>query len=85
MNHQFLVGILHGIAHFAEQMQAFVDGEFVLVAILIDRAAFHIVHHQEGQPFGRAAAIEQLDNVGMVQASQRLTLVAETVQEVTAV
>ena len=52
----------------------------MLVAIFIDRAAFHIVHHQEGQPFGRAATIEQLDDVGMVQARQGLPFIAESAQ-----
>ena len=85
MNHHSLVRILHGFAHFVEQVQAFFDRELVLVTILIDGAAFHIVHHQEGQSFGRATAVKQLDDVGMVQPSQGLTFIAETVQEVTAV
>src|SRR5215469_4519491 len=55
------------------------------VAVIIDRGTFDIIHHQEGQPFGRAAAIEQLDYIGMVQVCESLPFLAESTQQFMAI
>src|SRR5215469_18451937 len=55
------------------------------VAVIIDRGTFDIIHHQEGRPFGRAAAIEQLDYIGMVQVCESLPFVAEPTQQFMAI
>src|SRR5579864_858730 len=76
---------MHRFADFGEYLKALADTQLALVTVIIYRAAFHVVHYEEGEPFGGAAAIEELDNGGVVQAGESLTLVAETVEELVAI
>ncbi len=85
MNDPFLVRVVHGFAHLREQAQPFLNRKLMIVAILIDGAAFDVIHHQVRQSFGRAAAIQQLDDVGMIEASQRLPLCSEPAQHLVGV
>ena len=50
------VRINHRCANLAEKFQSFTKGETLRIAILVDRNAFDIFHHEIRQPvFGRAA------------------------------
>src|SRR5580693_1438945 len=79
------MSILHCFTDLGEHLKAVIHAQSVQVAVIINRAAFHVVHYEEGQSFGGTSAIEELDNIGMIEAGKSLALVAETVQEVMAV
>ena len=51
------------------------------IAVLVNREAVHIVHHQKRKTFFRAAPIKQLHDVGMVERGQCLALIQETAQQ----
>ena len=55
------------------------------VTVLIDRSTRDIIHDQVGQTLFRGAAIQQLNDVRMVQLGEGLSLIAEAAQQVIAV
>jgi len=81
MNHQILVRVLHGRADTEEQLQAGTSRELVQAAILVDRNALHVIHHQVGQPVLSAAAIQQLHDIGVVQRGEGLPLVPKAMND----
>ena len=46
VNHALLVGVLDSLAHLPEQREAFFEPETVLVAVVRDRIAAHVLHHE---------------------------------------
>ena len=67
--------VLDGPAHDAEQLQALVAGQASAVAILVDGDTLDIFHHQVGQAPVRRAAVEEPNDVGMIERCQGLPLV----------
>src|SRR5215469_7671257 len=57
----------------------------MMVAVVINWCTFHIIHHKKRRAFRRAAAVEQLDNIGMVQVREGLPLFAESAEKFTAI
>ena len=81
MHDQVLMHVLHRRAHLAEQRNAFGQGELVAVAVLFDRCALHIIHHEVGLARWRGTAIQQGSDVQMVQGGQDLPFVPEAAQD----
>ena len=74
MDDSLLMGMLHGRADLAEQVQAFQQPQPVLVAIVRERNALHQLHHEERPAgFGRTG-VEDLGDVGVVHQRQGLPL-----------
>ena len=67
MNYHVLVGIVHDLTHRLEQFQAFTNGEPVAIAVFVNRDTLDEVHDQIGPAFFGGTAVEQFDNVRMVQ------------------
>ncbi len=68
-----------------EQIQALLDAQLVLVAVLGDRHALHVLHGEVRlSPLG-GARIEDLGNVAVLHHRQCLTLGAEAAQDLLAV
>ena len=72
MDDALLMRVLDGLANLDEQVEPFLGGEIVLVAVIGDADAAHQFHH-EVRParFGRAR-IQHLGDVGMIHHRQRL-------------
>src|SRR5947207_11079201 len=77
MHYLALVGVLHCPAHPAKQVQPLFDRQFVSVAVVVNRLSFDVIHYQVGKTLFGGAAVEQFDDVGMVECGQRLALTAE--------
>ena len=56
MNDEILMGVLHGGANDTKELQPRLNRQVVMIAILINRLAFDVLHYEIGQAFfGRAA------------------------------
>ncbi len=78
MNDAFLVRVLDGLANLNEQIQPFMGGKIVLVAVIGDFDAAH-QFHDEIRPAGvRRAGVQHLRDVRMVHQGQRLPLGLES-------
>ncbi len=64
-------------------MQPRFDRKVRVPAVVIDRNAFHVLHHQIRQPFDAHPAVQQSRNVRMIQPGQDLPLGAESQQHLT--
>ncbi len=74
VNDPFLVSVLNSLADLNEQVQAFADGQLVLVAIVGDRDAANQLHHEIGTPRSGGAGVEDTGNMRMVHEGQGLAL-----------
>src|SRR5262249_9127173 len=72
MNDQFLVRMLDGGADLLEQAKTLGDGE--LAAIVHERTAFDVLHHEVGHTVVCGAAIEKASNVGVIEGGQNAPL-----------
>jgi len=72
-----VVGRLHRGANLAKESQALVDGEAVLVAVAVDRAALDVLHDDEWEPVVGGAGVQQPRDVGMIEAGELLALGVE--------
>jgi hypothetical protein len=79
---QILVRIGHGAADFAKQVEPPVGVELVCVAEHADRLAFHVLHHEVGQPVIGRSAVNQPGNVRVIELREDLPLVSEATQNV---
>jgi hypothetical protein len=64
-------------ADLPEEGQTLVDAEPRIVAVLVDRFAFDVLHDEERDPFGRRSAVEQSGDVLMIQGGENLTFRAK--------
>jgi hypothetical protein len=53
----------------------------VVVAILVNWHALHVIHYQIGQTFLSTATIEQLDDIRVIELGQSLAFVAKAAQQ----
>src|SRR5579872_2602288 len=72
---------MNGGAHALEKLEPLDDTELAGLAIVVNRLALDVLHHEVRQAVLGGAAIEQPRNVGMVQAGQYLPLVAEALDD----
>src|SRR6202041_2846705 len=72
---------LHGRAHLLEQCQAGSDAEAMFGAEISDRGAVDEIHHKVGKAIFGGAAVHNARDVGMVEAGEDLTLLAEAIEE----
>ena len=75
MHNEVLMRVLDGPAHDPEQLQALVAGQAATVAILVNRDPVDVLHHQVGQAPVGCAAVEEPNDVGMIERCQGLPLV----------
>ena len=80
MNHQPLVGVLNGGADLQEQFEAFGNSEPVVIAVLGKRLTFDQLHYEVRYSFVSRTAVEQLCDVGMIEAGQDLAFIFEAVK-----
>ncbi len=81
MHHQVLMSVGHGPADNPEQLQPLGGGKLARVAILVDGLPFDIVHDQVRRAILGGSAVEQLDDIGVIERRQRLALVVEPAQD----
>ena len=80
VDHQILVGEMHGGAKLAKELQAFAQIEFHLVAIAVDAQALDVLHdevrpaHLRGVIGVSGSGVEQTGDVGVVDAGQERAL-----------
>ena len=74
---QAAVRVTHCVAHLEEELQPGVHREAPRVAVLVDRHALDVLHHQIGQALGGGAAVEQAGDVRVLEPRQDLALRAE--------
>ena len=73
MDDPFLVRVLDGLADLDEQVEPFLGGEIILVAVVGDADAAHQFHHEIRPAQSRCVPrIEHLGDVGMIHHRQRL-------------
>ncbi len=84
MHDQVLVGVMDGVADLEEQAQAVFQFVFALAAVIQNRLALDVIHHQVGQAGVGCTAVEQPHDVGVVEGGQRLPLLSETVDDLDA-
>src|SRR6266849_1756173 len=85
MDHQVLVGVMDGRADSAEELQAFDGGKLAGIAVLEERLALDILHHEVGKTVFGGAAVEKPCDVGVVQGGQNLPLILESAKNALAV
>ena len=72
MDDGFLVRVLHALAGLDEQLQPLADLQLLLVAILRDRQARHVLHDEVRLALGRDAGIEHLGDGRVIHDRERL-------------
>ena len=85
MQHLLLVGVLHGVADHQEQLDALLDGERLLAAVLPQRLAVDQLHHEVGEPARGRARVHQPRDARVVHPVQRLSLGREPLQDLSRV
>ncbi len=85
MHHQMAVGIVHGSANLAEELEPVVDAESMLVAVAGDRHAAYELHHYVGHAVDGLAAIDQAGDMTMLEGGEDLALDTETAARLTLV
>ena len=79
MDHAFLVGVLNRAADRKEQVPSrCADSHPLAIAVLSDRHALDVLHHEVRPALGCRAGVEDPRDVRVVHYRQRLTLVGET-------
>ena len=81
MHDRILVQIVDCLADLLEGLDASNEGEPLLVAILIQRQALHVLHHIVGHAIRRVPAVQNAGNIGMVERGQHLPLLFETLDD----
>ena len=82
VNHAVLVRVLHGTAHGAEQLQSLLERQRVVAAVLGQRHALDVLHDQERLPSARRPAVEQPDDVVVVERGENLSFHQEAAAEI---
>ena len=77
MDDTFVVRVLNGLAHHLEELQPFLGGKVLAIAILGDGNALHVLHHEVGAAGLRRATIEHAGDVRMIHQGERLALSLE--------
>ena len=77
MDDQVLVGVLDRRADLAEEVQPRGGVQALRVAVVDDRLALDVLHHEVGQAVRRRAAVEQAGDVRVLEAGEDLPLVPE--------
>lgn len=80
MHDQVLMGVLNGRTDAAENPQPLRNREPVLVTIPIQWRSLDILHHQIGQAVFGNAAVEQSDDIGMIESGERLSFDPKAMQ-----
>jgi hypothetical protein len=79
-DHPILMSVPDRRADGAEQPQTIPGGQFLGVAVQIDRPAIDIVHDEVGRALLGRATIQELGDVGVVQVGQDLPLGAKAAE-----
>ena len=77
MDDTFVVRVLDGLAHHLEELQPFLGGKVLAIAVVGDGNALHVLHHEVGAPGLRRTTIEHAGDIGMIHQRQRLALSLE--------
>jgi len=85
VNDAFLMGVLHGLADLREERQPLGDGEAGVVAILRERHAADVFHHEKRSAFACHAAVIDLGDIRVIHHRQRLPLGFESREDLAAV
>ncbi len=74
MEHQVAMREREAAAHFCKQAEATDDIEPMLIAVLVDRLALDVLHHQIGLAESGHAAIEEPCQGGVLERRENLAL-----------
>jgi hypothetical protein len=77
VDHQVLMGVVDGAAHRPEQGQPLPGPQLVRRAEMRDRLPVHVLHHEVGLAGLGRPAVEHRRDVGMLEAREDLSLLAE--------
>ncbi len=80
MDNSFVMGMLNGLANRNKEIQAILQRQAVLVAVLRERNPLYILHHEVRSSLFRHSTIEHLGDVWMIHQSQCLTFGFKTGQ-----
>src|ERR1051326_4522575 len=80
-----VVGVLHGLTDRSKKIEPLGNGEPACVAIYVDLNPIDVIHHNVRYALFGAAAIQESDDIGMDQTSQRLALVTKAPKNFVAV
>src|SRR5215475_1460093 len=81
MNNQILMRVMRRRTGGAKELQPLSDRKLAPVAVNVNRLSFDVFEREPGQAvFGRAA-VEQTGNVGMVEAGENLSFMAEAAND----
>src|SRR5262249_54071177 len=81
MDDVVLVRVLDGGTYNAKHLQPLDGVETVVVTVNVDGQALDIIHNEIRQTVVGRATIEQLGDVGMIEMSENLLLVAEAAKD----
>ena len=70
---RFLVRVLNAVAYLKEQLEPLRHRQAMLVAMLVDRNALDVVHHEVRPPVLRGSGVEDPSDVAVVHQRQRLS------------
>ena len=82
MDDQVLMRVLDGGADVDEQLEPLAEVELSLIAVLIERLAFDVLHDQVRLAILRLACIDQARDVRMIEARENLPLGTEAHAEI---
>ena len=82
VDHQRLVGMIHGVADLQEEVQSLIQGEAPVPAVLVDGPALDVLHHDEGAPVPRLPGIVEAGDVGVFELGQDPSFHGEPPEEV---
>ena len=72
MDHALLVRVLYAVTEVAEQLEPLAERQCHAIAVVGDRLAAHVLHHEVGAPVRRGPAVEDLRDGGVIHHRQRL-------------
>ena len=81
MDDEVLMREVHRLADLANEVEPIGDRQLRRVAMPVDRLPLDIFHDEVGQPVRRGSAVEQLCDVGVVDAGKDLALAPETAND----
>ena len=81
MDHQPAVGVRHGLAHPAEQREAFIEGEPASLAVRVDRLALDQLHREVREAARGQASVHQAGDSRVLEQRQDAPLFDEATED----
>src|SRR2546428_2813528 len=82
MNNEMLMGVGNRRTDFAKKLQSLGDGQFLLVAIVIETRALDVFHREKWNPINAYATAVKLRDVLMIQTGEQMFFALEVTDDV---